>query len=311
MQIHQVIKNGSYPNVPKLAVKLGVVTKTVYRDLDFMRDRLGLPLKFDAARDGWYYSRPVEDFPAMSITEGELVALLVAEKALQQYRGTSFEKPLISALKKLQAAMPDTFTLNFGEWDRTISFRTSAEPNVNVPIMDVLARATAQHRQLEIAYRKPGTPAAERRTIDPYHLANINGDWFLFAYDHLRGDIRTFVPARVQSAQETGKVFTAPAKFSLDERLRDSFGVHSGEGKHEVVVRFRGYAADYVREKRWHPSQEVKPLKDGEIELRLNLSSLVEVKRWILSWGSEARVLGPRALVESVRKEAAAILKLG
>ena len=30
--------------------------------------------------------------------------MLVAEKALQQYRGTSFEKPLVSAFKKMAAA---------------------------------------------------------------------------------------------------------------------------------------------------------------------------------------------------------------
>ena len=34
--------------------------------------------------------------------------------------------------------------------------------------------------------------------MDPYHLANINGEWYLFAYDHVRKDIRTFVPARIQ-----------------------------------------------------------------------------------------------------------------
>jgi proteasome accessory factor B len=34
----------------------------------------------------------VDAFPTLTITEGELFALLVAEKALQQYRGTPYEK---------------------------------------------------------------------------------------------------------------------------------------------------------------------------------------------------------------------------
>jgi predicted DNA-binding transcriptional regulator YafY len=66
--------------------------------------------------------------------------------------------------------------------------------------------------------------------VDPYHLANINGEWFLFAYDHLRGDIRTFVPARIQRIKPTGKTFARPETFSMEKRLRDSFGVHSGQG---------------------------------------------------------------------------------
>ena len=40
----------------------------------------------------------------------------------------------------------------------------------------------------------------------------------------------------------------------------------------------------------------------------MNLSSLAEVQRWVLSWGGDARVLKPRELVESVKNAAQAIL---
>ena len=86
----------------------------------------------------------------MQITEGELFALVVAEKALQQYRGTSFEKPLFSAIKKMEQSLPDTISLNLAEWEQTISFRTSAEPILDLKIFDTLAKATAQRQQLRI-----------------------------------------------------------------------------------------------------------------------------------------------------------------
>jgi predicted DNA-binding transcriptional regulator YafY len=71
-----------------------------------------------------------------------------------------------------------------------------------------------------------------RRTVDPYQLANINGEWFLFGYCHLRKDIRTFAPARILEVEETGKRFARPPRFSLEKRLRDSFGVITGPGEH-------------------------------------------------------------------------------
>ena len=148
----------------------------------------------------------------------------------------------------------------------------------------------------------------EARIVDPYHLANINGEWFLFAHDHARKDIRTFVPARIQSAKPTGKTFDRPQKFSLEKRLRDSFGVHSGEGEYEVVIRFNPRAADYIREKKWHESQQLRELKGGGVELKLKLSSLAEIERWILSWGGDAKVLKPRELAEAVRLSARKIL---
>ena len=145
--------------------------------------------------------------------------------------------------------------------------------------------------------------------VDPYHLANINGEWFLFAYDHLRKDIRTFVPARIMGVQRTGKSFVRPLRFSLERTLRDSFGVHSGEGTFNVLIRFNASAAPYIREKRWHPSQELRELRKGGLELRLCLSSLGEIERWILGWGDSAVVLQPRELIESVRQQAKNILR--
>jgi predicted DNA-binding transcriptional regulator YafY len=309
MRIHQAIASGKYPNATKLAAEIEVVTKTIHRDIEFMRDRLGLPIEYDGRRYGYFYTEEVSSFPTLQITEGELVALLIAEKALQQYRGTNFEKPLVSAFKKMESSLPDTISLNFADWDQSISFRTSAEPILDLGVFDALAKATAGHRQLELTYRKPGSKQMEKRKVDPYHLANVNGEWFLFGFDHLRKDIRTFVPARIHAIQPTGETFARPQKFSIEKILRDSFGVHSGQGEFRVVIRFDSFAADYIREKRWHPSQELRELKDGGLELHLKLSSLGEIQRWVLGWGGSATVLEPPELVRSVRESAERIVR--
>jgi predicted DNA-binding transcriptional regulator YafY len=309
LRIHQAIAEGRYPNATRLSADLEVTTKTIYRDVEFMRDRLALPIEFNALQKGYYYTEEVSAFPTFQITEGELFALLVAEKALQQYRGTTFEKPLVSAFKKIAESLPDAVSFNFADWEQTISFRLTAEPVLNLEIFDALAKAAAQGRQLRLTYRKPGRRETETRVVDPWHLANINGEWFLFAWDHLRKDMRKFVPARVQKAEPTGRTFTRPKRFSLEKHLRDSFGVHSAEGEFDVVIRFNERVADYVREKRWHPSQQLKELPEGGVELHLKLSSLGEVQRWILSWGGDARVLQPPQLVESVQEAAKRILE--
>lgn len=309
LRIHQALQAGNFPNASRLARELEVSPKSIHRDIEFMRDRLQLPIEYDASRFGYHYTEEVSAFPTVQITEGELFALIVAEKALQQYRGTNFEKPLLSAIKKMEQSLPDTISLNLAEVEQTISFRTRAEPILNLEIFDALAKATAHRQQLELAYRKPGGHQTEPRLVDPYHLANINGEWFLFAWDHARKDIRTFVPARVQAVKPTGKTFERPQKFSLDQRLRDSFGVHSGEGEFDVVLRFNARVADYIREKKWHESQQLRELKDGGVELRFKLSSLLEIERWVLSWGGDAVVVKPRQLAESVRTSASRIVR--
>ena len=311
LRIHQALHAGGYPNATTLARQLEVSTKSIHRDLEFMRDRLELPIEYDGSRFGYLYTEPVKAFPTLQITEGEILALVVAEKALQQYRGTSFEQPLLSAIKKMEQSLPDTISLSLSDVAQTISFRTRAEPILDLEIFDALAKATAARRQIELTYRKPGQPKPEQRVVDPYHLANINGEWFLFAFDHLRQDLRTFVPARIKAIRLTGKTFERHQKFSLDQRLRGSFGVQSGQGEFDVVIRFNERVADYIREKKWHDSQHLRELKQGRVELRLRLSSLLEVGRWVLSWGGDAAVIRPAALAQWVRQAARKVLRPG
>ncbi len=309
VRIHQAIQSGCLPNATKLAQELEVSTKSIHRDLEFMRDRLDLPIAYDAKRYGYYYTEEVGGFPTLQITEGELFAMLVAEKALQQYRGTNFERPLISAFKKISASLPDTISLNIADWEQSISFHTSAVPKLDLEVFDQLAKAVSRHQRLILQYRKPGQKKADARTVDPYHVANVNGEWFLFAYCHLRKDVRTFAPARILAVEVTEERFPRPTDFSVEKRLQDSFGVHSGKGDYTVRIRFNEKVADYIREKQWHPSQELKEHRNGDVEIKMHLSSLFEIQRWILGWGADARVLEPKELARNVRAAATAILE--
>ena len=115
LKIHNLLKGEHHPNANQLATTLEVTTKTIYRDIAFMRDRMELPVLFESAYNGYCYDGDVGPFPTVQISEGELFAMLVAEKALQQYRGTSFEKPLVSAFRKVADSLTDTISFNFDD----------------------------------------------------------------------------------------------------------------------------------------------------------------------------------------------------
>ena len=174
-------------------------------------------------------------------------------------------------------------------------------------IFDLLFRSVTKRHQLEIIYTKPNAKP-EERIVDPYQIANINNDWYLFAFDHTRQAIRCFAPSRMESAKITGQRFKRPEDFSLNKHLAGAFGPFAGDESFEVCIRFTKSAAPYIREKTWHPSQEIKEAKGGGLELSLKLSHLADIQRWILGWGGEAKVLAPKELANAVQAEAKAIL---
>ena len=75
------------------------------------------------------------------------------------------------------------------------------------------------------------------------------------------------------------------------------------------MIRFNELVADYIREKRWHPTQRQRNLKDGGVELTMRLDSLNEVQRWVMTWCGNALVIKPPELAKSVREAAQRILK--
>ena len=52
-----------------------------------MRDALSAPVEYDEQRHGYYYSKAYDFLPTATVTEAEMVALLVADNAIAQYRG--------------------------------------------------------------------------------------------------------------------------------------------------------------------------------------------------------------------------------
>ena len=62
--------------------------------LEFFRDRLDAPPEVRPACNGHSYPTAISGSPSWTLTEGELVAPFLAERVLQQYRGTPYAADL-------------------------------------------------------------------------------------------------------------------------------------------------------------------------------------------------------------------------
>jgi proteasome accessory factor B len=236
--------------------------------------------------------------------------LLVAQKALAQYKGTPFERPLQSAFRKLTDGLKDRVSFSWHDLEDAISFRSAGASVSDLKMFETVSKGVLRCVELEFEYRKLKSAGYESRRVRPYHLGCLENQWYLFAEDLERRQLRTFALPRMRNVRLTAKGFRRPADFSISKVLRGSFGVFSGERKHRIRLRFDPYAARLVAERTWHESQKIRPLRDGSIILQLELGGLEEIERWILSWGNHARVLEPAALAQLIRDAAISVAKL-
>jgi predicted DNA-binding transcriptional regulator YafY len=307
LRLHELLMANAYPNCRKAADDLEVSAKTVQRDLDFMRDRFGLPLAYDPLRFGFYYTEPVTAFPTVEVSEGEVISLFVAQKALEQYRGTSFEKPLRSAFSKISQGLRDRIEFQWVDLESAISFRGIGSTVADLELFETVSRAVLRSHRLVFQYKKLSGSKYEQRRVEPYHLGCIENQWYLFGLDLARQQIRTFALPRMRRVLDTRSGFLRPADFSITKYLSASFGVFASKSQHRVRIRFDAFAARLVAERKWHGTQKIKRLGQGAIELSMTLGGIEEVERWVLSWGEHATVLEPKALVSRIRKLAAVL----
>ena len=106
----------------------------------------------------------------------------------------------------------------------------------------------------------------------------------------------------MQKIRLTDDSFTIPPGFSLEIYLRHSFGMFTEELV-RVKVRFHKSLTRYLLERRWHPSQKNKKLKDGSLEIAFEVAGTKEIKTWILGFGSLAKVVEPVSLVTEIKDD--------
>jgi predicted DNA-binding transcriptional regulator YafY len=165
----------------------------------------------------------------------------------------------------------------------------------------MIQEAIQERKTLHLLYHPLNQVPTERR-VNPYAVRLHNGTLYLIGHCHMRKDIRFFVVDRMQKIKLTEDSFTMPPGFSLESYLRHSFGMMR-EDLVRVKVRFHKSMSRYLLERRWHPTQKNKKLKDGSLELAFEVAGTKEVKTWILGFGSLARVLEPASLVKEVKED--------
>jgi predicted DNA-binding transcriptional regulator YafY len=304
MWIDQQIRLDQYPNASSIAEHFEVSTKTAQRTINFMRDQLRMPLDYLAERRGWYYTEKHYSLPAIELTEGDLVTILLAEKLARQYRGTAIGHQVERAFGKVLDAMTNAVTIDLQGLSNAFTFEAGVTTDLDPDLFSQLGLAVRQQKSVEMNYFTASRGELTLRRVDPLHLRNSRGEWYLIAWDHRREEVRDFLVSRIRHLEVTEERFAWPQDFDPTRYLNGGFGMIRGNDSIRVEIIFTEYQSRWIRElSSFHPTEEREELPDGRLILRMTVTALEGVKRFVLQYGAQAEVLSPPQLRDQIRAE--------
>jgi predicted DNA-binding transcriptional regulator YafY len=273
--------------------------RTIQSDLDFLKD-LGAPI--DYARNGCHnYSDPNWPLGRIAVKEGEILALVAADRLLTYYANSPYIQELRQGLQRLCERLDGEVMLNAQDFIADRQWvQQKVELNLNLEILQALEQACRQYLQVAITYHTAGSNQTSERQVDPYGLVVSNESLQLVAFCHKRQEVRNFRVDRILELQVLEQHFELQSGFSLKKYMSTAFRWEVGETERRVVVEFDRAIAPFVRGRQWHSTQELTDLPGGGLLLSMRVSGLLDVAQWVLSYGKGAIAREPPELVRAI-----------
>jgi proteasome accessory factor B len=308
-RIHQRLNSGGqFPNSTLLAEILEVSSKTIQRDIKFMKECWNLPIIFNKSMGGYEYTEEVMDFPAIKLTEEEVFAFLIARNSIEKYQGTHLLEPLSRLYEKIIVQMGFKQSTRMKRIKEYISFRPAGWTKAKYRVLDKLSKACRDRREISFTYDYPSKREEKRKRIKPIQLINHDNAWYLLVGNDQNKPGHFYSLARISNLKLHAPTFT-PIIFSIEKFMKDNFGIFKGDKIYDIKITFDSFAAPYIKERKRNGSQKIKDRTDGGIDFSITVNHLIEIKAWIMSWGRHATVIEPRELVLDLKDELTSTLK--
>ena len=281
-----------------LAHHFEISPRTVYRDLAALGEA-GIPIVGEA---GVGYSL-VKGFhlPPVMFTAEEASALFLGSKVVSQKTDASLRQQMGSALTKIRSILPRDRQDYLDRLDEaTAVLGAGSDPRQLSEALIPIQRALAERRVLRLEYKGSERDEITTRNVEPLGLVYYGENWHLVAHCRLRDDLREFRTDRMLAFEVTPEVFPRHENFSLKNYLQSC-----KEKRFDLVqVRFQERAMERVRREFHCGCIEERADGSATIVTLATCSSSDWLLGWLLSFRTQAQVLGPKHLRDQLAGEA-------
>ena len=286
----------------ELANESGVSTRTIQRDLDDLKE-VGFWIDEETRDRNKKYFTLKNNLPPLNFPIDEIIALTFIEGIVSPLEDTPYKEAFQRTLNRIRTTLPEEMSAFLEQAGEAYYPHHRGQKKQTAPqIFETAHRAINERKVCTIAYRAITTGQTKTYPITPLRFLYYHNGYYLICRHPNYDNLLTLAAERIQNLELTSQTFEPPDDLDIENRIQQAFGI-TLEDPMDVKIRFSAWQARYIKQRIWHPSQEIEELDNGEIILSLQAGGLYEIKSWILSHGTEAEVLEPASLREEIIEE--------
>jgi predicted DNA-binding transcriptional regulator YafY len=315
-KIEKMIRARGVVSFAALLAELEVSRATLKRDLEHLRSRLGAPIEYDRAENGYRFGAAHaggrHELPGLWFDEAELYSLLMAHQLLA---GVDEEGALARHLAPLLTRIHELLGSGDGSaageaLAKRVRIVSAQRRPVPSRFFQRVAEALLQRRRLHLRYLTRARRESGEREVSPQRLTHYRGTWYLDAWCHRVEGLRRFALDAIEEAEVLPAKAQEIPNDEIEHSMDAGYGIYAGGEPRWATLHFDATAALWASREQWHPQQQGRWLEDGRYELRLPYAAEQELVMDILRLGEQVRVVRPATLERAVRARLAAALAL-
>lgn len=277
-----------------LAQQFEISERTVYRDISALM-QMGIPI---ISFPGEGYELMEGYFlPPMVFSADEASALLLGINMLKA--SGNLPRNAEQAGDKIAAILPQR-TLNHVKMQTDIIrfALPSSRIDLNDPQLWTIQQAVLEQRLLHIKYHSLSEDQSTERDVEPYELIFGGRTWYFEGYCRLRKGIRAFRLDRVEHLQLSNQYF-------------EPHQIHQESPSQPKIIRVRFQSANlrWVNERQHYGFVDSVVESEETVMVTYQVDTYLEIRAWLLAWGSAAEVIEPPDLREEILQEAKLMVK--
>lgn len=295
--IEESIKLNKKVALKEICEHFQINEKTVRRDIEYLRDSCGAPIRYSRQAEGYIYDY---DF-ALYTNEKEKRLLFYS---LIRNLGQNLNYLPVQSetfLNHLEQSLDSSYL----EIADSISYELSDTEPVDLNFFAIILQSIRAKKQLAIAYTGRNGQQSTRN-IEVLKIVNYGGKWYLLSYCSQSRGLRNFMISRLELCKLTDKACVySYGDEMLESRMSGSFGIFKDDISQTATIKFAPEIFHLIKRQVWHSAQ-TSSVENGSFILNLPVGEKHdEIIGRVLKFGDQAEIIRPAEL----RNEWMAVIK--